>query len=136
MYLAENLELEEATYPLCRILPFNTRMPAPLKIAYVEVMTSGGLFGPGQTARGHLFHRSEISGKTTTARCYHLETSRGDTSEEGYQLGNVLASYTHLHFASEPKLDQPRASHRTGRTNSSPAQNRNPESATRSLRLP
>jgi len=104
MYLAENLELAEGTYPLCGILPFNTRMPAPLKIAYVEVSTRGGLFGPGKTARGHLFHRSEISGDPKAARCYQLETSRGERTEEGYQLGNVLGSYTHLHFASEPQL--------------------------------
>jgi cobyrinic acid a,c-diamide synthase len=104
MYLADKLELEDATYPLCGVLPFSTRMPAPLKIAYVEITTTEGLFGPGHTARGHLFHRSEISGEHTAARCYHVQTSRGDQTEEGYHVGNVLASYAHLHFASEPKL--------------------------------
>lgn len=104
MYLADKLELQEATYPLCGILPFSTKMPAPLKLAYVEINTTGGLFGPGHTARGHLFHRSEISGEPAAARCYHLQTSRGDQTEEGYHLGNVLASYVHLHFASEPSL--------------------------------
>jgi cobyrinic acid a,c-diamide synthase len=104
MYLADKLELEDATYPLCGVLPFSTRMPAPLKIAYVEITTTDGLFGPGHTARGHLFHRSEISGEPTAARCYRVQTSRGDQTEEGYHLGNVLASYAHLHFASEPKL--------------------------------
>lgn len=104
MYLADNLELEEATYPLCGILPFNTKMPAPLKLAYVEINTTGGLFGPGHTARGHLFHRSEINGEPPTAHCYQLQTSRGDQTEEGYHRGNVLASYVHLHFASEPQL--------------------------------
>lgn len=104
MYLADELELQEATYPLCGILPFSTKMPAPLKLAYVEIQTTGGLFGPGHTARGHLFHRSEISSEPTTARCYHLTTTRGDQTEEGYHLGNVLASYAHLHFASEPRL--------------------------------
>ena len=105
MYLAENLELEAATYPLCGVLPFSTKMPAPLEIAYVEITTIGGLFGAGHTARGHLFHRSEISGgRRAAAHCYRLETSRGDRSEEGYELGNVLASYAHLHLASNPAL--------------------------------
>jgi cobyrinic acid a,c-diamide synthase len=104
MYLAENLQLDEATYPLCGVLPFDTKMPSPLKIAYVEIDTLGGLFGPGHTARGHLFHHSEISGQPAAARSYHLRTSRGDEAEEGYSLGNVLASYAHLHFASRTTL--------------------------------
>jgi cobyrinic acid a,c-diamide synthase len=104
MYLAEHLELGEETFPLCGVLPFSTRMPAPLKIAYVEVKTTGGLFGQGRTARGHLFHHSEISGEPTGNRCYQVLTSRGDESEEGHSVGNVLASYAHLHFASEPSL--------------------------------
>jgi cobyrinic acid a,c-diamide synthase len=104
MYLAEHLELNGATYPLCGVLPFGTRMPAPLAIAYVEVTTTDGLLGPGHTARGHVFHRSEIVGEPAAARCYRLRTSRGDEAEEGYHLDNVLASYAHLHFASDPSL--------------------------------
>jgi cobyrinic acid a,c-diamide synthase len=79
-------------------------MPAPLKIAYVEISTTGGLFGSGHTARGHLFHRSEISGDHASMRCYQMRTSGGEPAEEGYHRGRVLASYAHLHFASEPRL--------------------------------
>ena len=104
MYLGDKLELEEATYPLCGVLPFSTRMPAPLKLAYVEINTTGGLFGPGQTARGHLFHHSEIASEAAVERCYQLRTTRGDKGEEGYDLGNVLASYVHLHLAAAPDL--------------------------------
>jgi cobyrinic acid a,c-diamide synthase len=104
MYLAERLELGESTHPLCGVLPFSTRMPAPLKIAYVEISTTGGLFGSGRTARGHLFHRSEISGEPASTRCYQMVTSLGERADEGYQEGSVLASYAHLHFASEPGL--------------------------------
>jgi cobyrinic acid a,c-diamide synthase len=104
MYLADKLELDEATYPLCGILPFATRMPAPLTIAYVAIDTTGGLFGSGQTARGHLFHHSEIGHDPVVARCYQLRTTRGENSDEGYRVGNVLASYVHVHFASAPAL--------------------------------
>jgi cobyrinic acid a,c-diamide synthase len=104
MYLGESLALEDATYPLCGVLPFSTRMPAPLTLAYVEIETTGGLFGPGRTARGHLFHHSEIVGEPKIARGYRLQTSRGDQTQEGFVIDNVLASYAHLHFASEPRL--------------------------------
>jgi cobyrinic acid a,c-diamide synthase len=104
MYLAETLELDGTSYPLCGVLPFRTRMPAPLAIAYVEVTTTGGIFGAGRSARGHLFHRSEIDGDVAAERCYRLRTTRGEHAEEGYGLGNVLASYAHLHFASNPDL--------------------------------
>jgi cobyrinic acid a,c-diamide synthase len=79
-------------------------MPAALKIAYVEVQTKGGLFGANRTARGHVFHRSEISGDEPPSRCYRVQTSRGERSDEGFQHRNVLASYIHLHFASDPGI--------------------------------
>jgi cobyrinic acid a,c-diamide synthase len=104
MYLGETLELEEGAHPLCGVLPFSTRMPAPLKLAYVEIETTDGMFGEGLTARGHLFHHSEITGEPAVERCYRLRTSRGERSEEGYRAGNVLGSYVHLHFASAPQL--------------------------------
>ena len=104
MYLAETLELNGDTYPFCGVLPFSTRMPAPLQIAYVEIEIAGGLFGPGHRARGHLFHHSQISTEDASATFYKLRTSRGDQLEEGYGAGNVLASYAHIHFASKPSL--------------------------------
>jgi cobyrinic acid a,c-diamide synthase len=51
-----------------------------------------------------MIHRSEISGEPATSHSYRLRTSRGDKSEEGYHVGNVLASYAHLHFASNPTI--------------------------------
>jgi cobyrinic acid a,c-diamide synthase len=104
MYLGQTLQLDGSTYELCGALPLHTRMPAGLSIAYVEVNTTGGLFGEGQTARGHLFHHSEITGEPSVDRCYVVLSTRGETSHEGYSAGNVLASYVHLHFSSAPKL--------------------------------
>jgi cobyrinic acid a,c-diamide synthase len=104
MYLADSLELDGDRHPFCGVLPFGTRMPAPLTLAYVEISTSGGLFGSGHRARGHFFHRSELSGEDAAQCSYHVVTSRGNEAEEGYSVGNVLASYAHLHFASEPSL--------------------------------
>jgi cobyrinic acid a,c-diamide synthase len=104
MYLAESLELEERTYPMCGVLPFGTRMPAPLQIAYVEIETRGGLLGSGRRARGHAFHHSEVIGATPASPLFKMRTSRGEESDEGYGADNVLASYAHLHFASDPGI--------------------------------
>lgn len=104
MYLADALHVAEQSYPMCGVLPLETRMPAPLQIAYVRVKTTGGLFGAGNEARGHVFHQSEIIGEPSVDCSYELETTRGETSREGYTAGNVLASYAHLHFSSCPAL--------------------------------
>jgi len=104
MYLAEALEFDGEIHALCGVLPFTTTMPAPLAIGYVEITTSGGPFGSGQTARGHLFHHSAIAGDPLTDRCYRIKNSRGEETQEGYLVQNVLASYAHLHLASNPVL--------------------------------
>jgi cobyrinic acid a,c-diamide synthase len=104
MYLAQTLELDDTSHPMCGVLPFSTKMPAGLTLSYVEITTTEGLFGGGQTARGHLFHHSAIAGQPDGSRCYQITTSRGDTIEEGYTIRNVLASYAHLHFASNPTV--------------------------------
>jgi len=104
MYLADALHVEERTYPMCGVLPLETRMPAPLQIAYVRVTTTGGLFGAGNEARGHVFHQSEIVGEPNIDSSFELETTRGERTREGFTVGNVLASYAHLHFASCPAL--------------------------------
>lgn len=104
MYLGQTLQLDDSTYELCGALPLGTRMPAGLSIGYVEVNTTGGIFDEGQTARGHLFHHSQIIGKPAVDRCYTVRSARGGTSDEGYAAGNVLASYIHLHFSSAPEM--------------------------------
>ncbi len=56
--------------------------------------------------RGHEFHYStweEVAPGTPHA--YHVEPRRGSEGRpEGFARGNLLASYVHLHFWSEPVL--------------------------------
>jgi cobyrinic acid a,c-diamide synthase len=79
-------------------------MPSGLSLSYVEVTTTGGPLGAGHTARGHMFHHSEIDGTPVVEECYEVTTSRGEHRTEGYHSGGALASYAHLHFASNPEL--------------------------------
>jgi len=105
MYLGRTLEHDGEVHDLCGVLPFATRMGG-FALSYIEVETTGGLFGAGLRARGHCFHHSQIVGEPAPEleRCYRVTTPRGGPSEEGYRVGGVLASYAHLHFASEPRL--------------------------------
>jgi cobyrinic acid a,c-diamide synthase len=110
MYLArEILDLEGRAHPMAGVLPFTVRMLPRLKaLGYREVtLTAAGLLGPaGTTARGHEFHYSEIVGEPIgVPRLYRLTPRRGVAAvSEGYSEKNVLASYVHLHFGSNPEV--------------------------------
>jgi len=110
MYLArEILDLEGRAHPMAGVLPFAVRMLPRLKaLGYREVtLTAPALLGPeGTTVRGHEFHYSEIVGESTGVPCvYRLTPRRGGAAvSEGYSEKNVLASYVHLHFGSNPEV--------------------------------
>jgi cobyrinic acid a,c-diamide synthase len=109
MYLAEALEdLDGATHPMVGLLPATVRMrPRRLSLSYTEVtLQAASPLGPsGTVARGHEFHFSSLDPVPgTVSRAYRLRRRRGDERDEGYQIGNALLSYVHLHFASNPRL--------------------------------
>jgi cobyrinic acid a,c-diamide synthase len=105
MYLAARLVVDGESHAMCGVLPVATRIPAGLTLSYVEITTTGGLFGAGRVARGHMFHHSSIDGGASSLDgCYRVRTSAGEESVEGFQAGSALASYAHLHFASNPGL--------------------------------
>jgi cobyrinic acid a,c-diamide synthase len=109
MYLAEALEdLAGATHPMVGLLPATVRMRPPrLSLSYTEVrLQAASLLGPaGTVARGHEFHFSSLDPvPATVPRAYRLRRRRGDERDEGYQIGNALLSYVHLHFASNPRM--------------------------------
>jgi cobyrinic acid a,c-diamide synthase len=112
MYLGKELEtVTRKRFPLVGILPFATRMLPHLKsLGYVEVtLTQDSLWGRrGEKSLGHEFHYSEIvtAGPTDASwRQVYSVCRRHDLTPtaEGFQAGNVLASYIHLHFASRPE---------------------------------
>ncbi len=108
MYLAEELTAKDGRHhPMAGVLPVSTRMLPKLKsLGYVEIaLTEDSLWGErGAAFRGHEFHYSELdrapspgSGWQTVYAAHH---SSGSHAVDGFQKGNVLASYAHLHFAS------------------------------------
>jgi cobyrinic acid a,c-diamide synthase len=111
MYLSQEIQdLEGHHYPMAGVLPLKVRMLKRLRaLGYREIiLTAAGLLGPaGTRARGHEFHYSEIAAETgdPLPRLYRLTARQGqEAPPEGYYINNVLASYVHLHFGSNPEV--------------------------------
>jgi len=109
MSLAESY-FDEAgiEYPMMGVLPGSTRLTGKLKMGYREVvgLESSPLLEKGQAARGHEFHYSEwIRPEESNAFAYSIQPRMGgEPQPEGFVKNNLLASYVHLHFASNPNL--------------------------------
>lgn len=110
MYLSREIEdLEGRRHPMAGVLPLKVRMLPRLKaLGYREITLAGpGLLGPaGTKARGHEFHYSEIAAELgDLPRLYKITARQGqEVHAEGYCINNVLASYVHLHFGSNPEV--------------------------------
>jgi cobyrinic acid a,c-diamide synthase len=109
MYLAETIEdVDGVAHAMVGLLPATVRMrPRRLSLAYTEVLLrETTLLGPsGTVARGHEFHWSSLDPvPASIPRVYSLRRRGGDERSEGYQVGNSLLSYVHLHFGSNPDM--------------------------------
>lgn len=111
MVLTQGIEtLGGEKYPLTGLLPVWTRMLPGLKsLGYVQVqLTRDSLFGNrGDRLRGHEFHYSELLGNPCESGSWQpvyevTRRRRGESTQEGFQKDRVLASYVHLHWASQP----------------------------------
>lgn len=104
MYLSETID----ELPMVGVFPARARMlPQRRALGYREVtLSADSPLGPaGTRARGHEFHYSELELPDSIPRCYRLSRRQGEAAgAEGYRLGNVLGSYIHLHFGSNPQL--------------------------------
>lgn len=112
MYLSQALRtLSGERHPMVGLLPCEVQMFERLQaLGYVDVETQApSMLGPtGTRFRGHQFRYSELSpapAREQVAQVYKLKRRRGgDVLSEGYQLGSVLASYVHAHWASNPEV--------------------------------
>jgi len=118
MYLGKSIQCnEDETHDVCGVFEFRTRMVKDTKMGYVEVHTQPTcrLFPPNQTARGQVYHFFQVvyervvSGLSNGADVpwnedyvATLQAPNARPVFEGYALVNVLASYVHLHFGSNP----------------------------------
>ncbi len=111
MYLGNKLISRGKEFSMVGLLDINTKMLDRFKtLGYVQVDLLGdSLWGTKDTViRGHEFHYSEITeplgNNSGLQKVYSVKRRCGsESSIEGFQKQNILASYTHLHFASQPQ---------------------------------
>ena len=111
MYLGQELtDGQGRSWPMVGALAMQTRMlPRLRSLGYREVRFKRATpLGPaGTRARGHEFHYSEVSAMDSSldSGVYQAWGRAGELDgPHGYGAENILASYTHLHFGSNPGL--------------------------------
>ncbi len=112
MYLSRGIRvLDSRLYPMVGLVPGEAVMSDRLQaLGYVEVETAKrSILGPaGLRFRGHQFRYSNLESiPADVERAYTVRTRWGSAvSSEGYRIRNVLASYVHAHWASNPLVAQ------------------------------
>lgn len=109
MYLSSGITgLDGRYFPMANVIPGQTVMHDRLQaLGYVEVETeSRSPIGPAGTRfRGHQFRYSEFTPDRDLKPAYRMiRHYDGQVFPEGYQLNNVLGSYVHAHWASNPSI--------------------------------
>ena len=107
MYLCRELtDMEGRTHAMTGCFPWATRMLTRLKaLGYREItLKADTLLGrAGVRIRGHEFHYSEMTMSPDVSAMYAVSSRDGALqADEGFQTGNTLGSYIHLHFGSQP----------------------------------
>ncbi|WP_445611172.1 cobyrinate a,c-diamide synthase [Hafnia alvei] len=110
MYLGTTLKDQSGnTHAMAGIFPGESRMEGRLKrFGYCQAtaMHDTLLAAEGETLRGHEFHYSDFH--TDFPAVFQFEKQRDGVTQQrwlgGYQMGNTLASYLHLHFYQHPEM--------------------------------
>jgi cobyrinic acid a,c-diamide synthase len=108
MYLGEQIEtVDEKGFNMVGVLPIKTVMRPELRaLGYREVFVEKkvSLFESGDEMKGHEFHYSDLIPKSDLNFSYRTLGSTGRIGKDGLCFKNTLASYTHIHLASNPKV--------------------------------
>jgi cobyrinic acid a,c-diamide synthase len=108
MFLTDSIQTTEGiTYPMVGVIPGEIIMQNRLAaLGYREIVGEEGnfLLEEGDAAKGHEFHYSTFHPDSEEVPyAYQTKGMRG-VQQEGYMQGNLVAGYTHIHFASCPRV--------------------------------
>lgn len=107
MYLGESLQVDGKSFDMVGVLAGYSQMTKGLKrFGYCEgrALTNTLLADTGEILKGHEFHHSEFFTDLPCAFAMY-KTRDGEVIKQwqgGYQVGNTLASYLHIHFYQNP----------------------------------
>jgi cobyrinic acid a,c-diamide synthase len=110
MYLSRAIRTrDDQAHPMVGLLPVETIMKDRLAaLGYVEVETQVRtiLGPPGLRFRGHQFRYSELGSPDGAVQTPYTVRRRrgGEASAEGFVMNQVVASYVHAHWASNPRI--------------------------------
>jgi cobyrinic acid a,c-diamide synthase len=108
MYLVETIQDSAGVrHAMVGLLPGVCRLTDRLQnFGYKDVLSlrDSVLGSSGLRTRGHEFHYSVWEGRPDATSLYRTRSSHGDAREEGYSVGNLTASYVHLHFDACPEV--------------------------------
>ncbi|MCP1144451.1 cobyrinate a,c-diamide synthase [Lysinibacillus endophyticus] len=108
MYLTQSITNRAGeTYEMLGVIEGHIKMQEKLAaLGYREItgVTGNFLINENEHAKGHEFHYSTYEGNHQTPA--YFSKGRFRAQHEGYLRNNLVAGYTHFHFASNPKLVQ------------------------------
>ncbi|MGI5836106.1 MAG: cobyrinate a,c-diamide synthase [Chloroflexota bacterium] len=109
IYLSRRIRWGDRSAEMVGLLPCEIEMtgkPQGHGYAVAEVVADTPFFRRGEVLRGHEFHNTRISALDRGEMAFAYSLSRGSgidaEHKDGLSLGNVLASYVHLHAAAAP----------------------------------
>jgi cobyrinic acid a,c-diamide synthase len=122
MYLTQAIrDAEGRRHEMVGLFPAETVMrQAGMTLGYrtVEVAQSCLLGPAGTSLRGHVFHYSLLEPKGPLHYACTLADAEGKVvGQDGLMVGNILALYSHLHFASRPEVVTALVTHSHGSQN-------------------
>lgn len=107
MYMMEKIQdFCGSTYEGVGLIPGTVKMQKKLAaLGYVKAVATREsiLANPGDELKGHEFHCSVLLNRQDSTASYKLYGGKGEDGRlEGFVERNLLASYVHLHFRSNP----------------------------------
>ncbi|TET86340.1 MAG: cobyrinate a,c-diamide synthase [Desulfobacteraceae bacterium] len=109
MYLGKNLVVDGRTYPMVGAIPVEfvlKKRPQGHGYTVLEVNESNPYYPVGEILKGHEFHYSKAVFTREANVDFVFKVCRGhgvDGERDGICMKNVLATFTHIHAAGNPK---------------------------------
>jgi cobyrinic acid a,c-diamide synthase len=107
MYLGRTLtDRQGTTWPMVGVVPYDSQLESErVTVGYrkVTAIRDTPLLSAGAATVGHEFHYSQLT-ESVRGETAAYRVAERDDRPEGFARGNLLASYVHLHFGTDPSM--------------------------------